>query len=84
MRYKKAGNDRADFRNIRYIEIDLKDKGRREFYGVAMDYDLKMLGRVVIKANDDEFLEVCNKLKRGLNVFDVCNPKYGNIVCLGE
>lgn len=84
MRYKKAGNENVNFTNIRYVEIDHKDKGRCEFYGAAMDYDLKFLGRVVVKANVDEFVEVCDKLKRGVNVFDVCNPKYGNIVCLGE
>lgn len=82
MNYTKVG--KGDLSKIRYVEIDLKDKSKNVFYGNALDSNLKMLGRVEAKATDSEYNAVTELLKKGCNFFDVCCPKYGNIILINN
>ena len=82
MNYTKVGT--GDLLNIRYVEIDLKDKSKKVFYGNALDSNLKILGRVEAKATDSEYKVVTELLKKGCNFFDVCCPKYGNIILINN
>lgn len=82
MNYIKVGT--GDLSKIRYVEIDLKDKSEKVFYGNALDSDLKLLGRVEAKATDSEYKVVIELLKKGCNFFDVCCPKYGNIILINN
>ena len=54
------------------------------FYGNALDSNLKILGRVEAKATDSEYKAVTELLKKGCNFFDVCCPKYGNIILINN
>lgn len=82
MNYTNVGTE--DLSNIRYVVIDLKDKSKKMFYGNALDSNLKMLGRIKAKATDSEYKAVTELLKKGCNFFDVCCPKYGNIILINN
>lgn len=83
MKYKKVSTN-SDLTRIRYIEIDNKNDVNQTFFGFALDERLKVLGRVVIDANIEEYERVSLLVSKGCNMFCASNPQYGNYVIIDE
>jgi hypothetical protein len=80
MKYTTIGT--GDFSRIRYIEVDHMDKSTNTIFGIALDFELRVLGRVKATGTSNEYNEIASLKRKGCNVLDVCNPKYGNIVLI--
>ena len=70
-KYNKVGKNNQN--KVRYIEFDMRNSELKQAYGVALDDDLKILGRICADGTDDEYNKLCSLMDRGMKMFTARN-----------